>query len=51
MVVVRVLPSRSDRAGGDYLGERWAWSLVVVREIPSRCDRNPVRLCELLKHT
>ena len=41
---------RNDRAGGDHLGERWAWSLVVVRGLPSRSDRDHVRLCELLTH-
>lgn len=37
----------NDRAGGDQLGDRWAWSLVVVRELPSRSD-DPGHLYEML---
>ena len=36
-----------DRAGGYCLGERWAWSLVIVRELPRRSDGHG-RLREML---
>ena len=29
------------------IGERWAWPLVVGRELPSRCDRVSEAILEL----
>ena len=35
---LREIMWQNDRAGGDHLGEKWAWSLVMIHKLPSRSD-------------